>query len=38
LLTDPYDEWLMSHIKTNTSKTFVDIARGDLESGFAEAR
>ncbi|KAA0696464.1 molecular chaperone HtpG [Halopseudomonas laoshanensis] len=37
LLTDRIDEWLMSHLSDYQGKTFVDIARGDLDLGKLEA-
>lgn len=37
LLTDRIDEWLMSHLNEYQGKTFVDIARGDLDLGSLEA-
>ncbi|MFO7704142.1 MAG: molecular chaperone HtpG [Halopseudomonas sp.] len=37
LLTDRIDEWLMSHLTEYQGKTFVDIARGDLDLGKLEA-
>ncbi|MFN3578894.1 MAG: molecular chaperone HtpG, partial [Pseudomonas sp.] len=37
LLTDRIDEWLMSHLSEYQGKTFVDIARGDLDLGSLEA-
>lgn len=37
LLTDRIDEWLMSHLSDYKGKTFVDIARGDLDLGSMEA-
>ena len=33
LLTDRIDEWLMSYLTEFDSKTFVDVARGDLDLG-----
>lgn len=33
LLTDRVDEWLMSHLNEFDGKSFVDIARGDLDLG-----
>ena len=33
LLTDPIDEWLMSYLSDFDGKTFVDVARGDLDLG-----
>ncbi|MFK7161163.1 molecular chaperone HtpG [Marinospirillum sp. MEB164] len=33
LLTDRIDEWLMSHLNEFDGKSFVDIARGDLDLG-----
>lgn len=33
LLTDRIDEWLMSYITEFDGKTFVDVARGDLDLG-----
>ena len=36
LLTDRIDEWLMSHLSEFKDKTFVDIARGDLDLGKLE--
>ncbi|WP_022963107.1 molecular chaperone HtpG [Halopseudomonas pelagia] len=37
LLTDRIDEWLMSHLTEYQGKSFVDIARGDLDLGKLEA-
>ena len=36
LLTDRIDEWLMSHLNEYKDKSFVDIARGDLDLGQLE--
>ncbi len=33
LLTDRIDEWLMSYVTEFAGKTFVDVARGDLDLG-----
>lgn len=33
LLTDRIDEWLMSHLNEFDGKSFVDVARGDLDLG-----
>jgi len=33
LLTDRIDEWLMSYLSEFDGKTFVDVARGDLDLG-----
>ena len=33
LLTDRIDEWLMSYLTEFDGKSFVDVARGDLDLG-----